>query len=72
MCNVVRGCDTSQVAFMVKNNATGCDDFVEYVRDGVDIDLAEDKYSTSSMLTLRDKINGQFKAYDVLDSEENA
>ena len=48
----IRGCDTSQLAFMDKNNAVNAN-VHDYGREGEDIDLAHDKCNNVNLIRLK-------------------
>lgn len=63
----VRSCDSSQLAFIAKNEVDIDDvDLIEYVRKGSDIDLEHDKVDKKKLNKLIDKEKEAFKAYGIL------
>lgn len=65
----IRGCDTSQLAFIAKNvesDNLNDIDVVNYVRDGKDIDLAHDKVNNYDLEKLLNMEKEGFKYYGIL------
>ena len=63
----VRGCDSSQIAFIAKNeNNLDELDIVNYVRNGVDIDLENDKVDKKKLNKLLNKQQEAFREYGIL------
>ena len=65
----IRGCDTSQLAFMDKNNVqtteTNCDVY-NYYRKGEDIDLAKDVCDNVNLIRLKLEEQELLKKYGIL------
>lgn len=65
----IRGCDTSQLAFMDKNNVqtfmTNCD-VHNYYREGEDIDLDKDVCSNTNLIQLKLEERECLKKYGIL------
>ena len=65
----IRGCDTSQLAFIAKNvdsdNLRDID-VVNYVRDGIDIDLKNDKVNNYNLEKLLNMEKEGFNYYGIL------
>lgn len=72
-CGLIRGCDTSQIAFAAKNGSISSilssklGDPVAYTRLGEDIDLEHDKCDGTDMRALRVLLNSQLRSYGILD-----
>ena len=65
--NIIRSCDTSQLAFMAKNNVSLEDlDLVHYARKGIDIDLVKDNCNNRRLCELARKQEEDFTAYGLL------
>ena len=64
----IRGCDTSQAAFIVKNNVKA--PVIQYERDGVDIDLEKDTPSTAEVKKVKDEVNEILRGYGVLEQSQ--
>ena len=63
----IRSCDSSQIAFMVKNGVdTDEVDIVNYVREGTDIDLEHDKLDNKKLKKLLAREGQAFEAYGIL------
>ena len=63
----VRSCDSSQVAFIAKNESNLDDlDIVNYIRQGTDIDLENDKVEKKKLNKLLEKEKEAFKEYGIL------
>lgn len=64
----IRGCDTSQLAFMDKNDyqPTVFDNVHDYVRSGEDIDLAKDVCSNTNLIRLKLEEQERLKKYGIL------
>ena len=60
----IRGCDTSQIAFMDKNKVVA--DVHDYVRDGEDIDLAKDVCSNTNLIRLKLEEQEILRKYGIL------
>ena len=65
----IRGCDTSQLAFMDKNYARvmlSASDVHDYVRDGEDIDLVKDVCRNTNLIRLKLEEQECLKKYGIL------
>lgn len=65
----IRGCDTSQLAFIAKNvdsDNLNDIDVVNYVRDGIDIDLRNDKVNNYDLEKLLNMEKEGFNYYGIL------
>lgn len=64
----IRGCDTSQLAFMDKNawSVTVLDNVHDYVRDGEDIDLAKDTCDNCNLIQLKFEEQECLKKHGIL------
>ena len=60
----IRGCDTSQLAFMDKNKVI--DDVHDYIRDGEDIDLDKDVCSNTNLIRLKLDEQERLKDHGIL------
>lgn len=64
----IRGCDTSQLAFIDKNyDGLRTSDFIhDYVREGADIDLAHDTCSNTNLIRLKLEEQECLRRYGIL------
>lgn len=72
VCELIRGCDTSQIAFASKNGVatdiitSKMGDPISYTRNGEDIDLEHDVCNSTEMGILRILISSQLRSYNIL------
>lgn len=64
----IRGCDTSQVAFIIKNNVEA--PVISYERDGTDINLEVDVLDSAKVRKVRDEANKILREYGVLEQAQ--